>query len=98
MAGGHYKLDNLCAVVDLNRLQISGFTEDIMAAANNLDAYKYLEYLFLKLPNSNFASNPSVLDEYLPWADKVQLECRINTTETEINKKKDFIKRNSFTD
>ncbi len=59
------------------------------AAANNLDAYKYLEYLFRKLPNSNFASNPSVLDEYLPWADKVQLECRINTTETEINKKED---------
>ncbi|MCC8067801.1 MAG: transketolase [Lachnospiraceae bacterium] len=30
MAGGHYKLDNLCAVVDRNRLQISGSTEDIM--------------------------------------------------------------------
>ena len=59
------------------------------ATANNLDAYKYLEYLFRKLPNSNFASNTSVLDEYLPWADKVQLECRINTTATEINKKED---------
>ncbi|WLC65366.1 IS66 family transposase [Clostridium tagluense] len=59
------------------------------AAANNLDAYKYLEYLFRKLPNSNFASNSSVLDEYLPWADKVQLECRINTTETEISKKEE---------
>jgi transposase len=57
------------------------------ATANNLDAYKYLEYLFRRLPNSNFASNSSVLDEYLPWADKVQLECRINTTETEINNK-----------
>ena len=55
------------------------------AAANNLDAYKYLEYLFRRLPNSNFASNSSILDEYLPWADKVQLECRINTGETEIN-------------
>lgn len=31
MAGGHYKLDNLCAVVDRNRLQISGCTEDVMA-------------------------------------------------------------------
>lgn len=30
MAGGHYKLDNLCAVVDRNRLQISGSTEDVM--------------------------------------------------------------------
>lgn len=31
MAGSHYKLDNLCAVVDRNRLQISGNTEDVMA-------------------------------------------------------------------
>ena len=59
------------------------------AAANNLDAYKYLEYLFRRLPNSNFASNSSVLDEYLPWADKVQLECRIDTKETEISEKEE---------
>ena len=31
MAASHYKLDNLCAVVDRNRLQISGGTEDVMA-------------------------------------------------------------------
>lgn len=31
MAAGHYRLDNLCAVVDRNRLQISGNTEDVMA-------------------------------------------------------------------
>ncbi len=31
MAGGHYRLDNLCAVVDRNHLQISGSTEDVMA-------------------------------------------------------------------
>ena len=30
MAAGHYGLDNLCAVVDRNRLQISGSTEDVM--------------------------------------------------------------------
>ena len=30
MAGGHYKLDNLTAVVDRNRLQISGTTEQVM--------------------------------------------------------------------
>lgn len=30
MAASQYKLDNLCAVVDRNRLQISGNTEDIM--------------------------------------------------------------------
>ena len=31
MAAAHYKLDNLCAVVDRNRLQISGPTETVMA-------------------------------------------------------------------
>ena len=30
MAAGHYRLDNLCAVIDRNRLQISGSTEDVM--------------------------------------------------------------------
>ena len=30
MAAGHYKLDNLCAVIDRNHLQISGNTEDVM--------------------------------------------------------------------
>lgn len=31
MSGAHFKLDNLCAIVDRNRLQISGNTEDVMA-------------------------------------------------------------------
>ena len=57
------------------------------AAANNLDAYKYLEYIFCQLPNINFASNNSVLEEYLPWAEKVQLQCKIDTTE--INSKEE---------
>lgn len=30
MAGAHFRLGNLCAVVDRNRLQISGSTEDVM--------------------------------------------------------------------
>ena len=31
MAAGHFRLDNLCAVVDRNGLQISGKTEDVMS-------------------------------------------------------------------
>ena len=30
MAGGHYRLDNLCAVVDKNELQIDGWVRDVM--------------------------------------------------------------------
>lgn len=34
MAAGHYKLGNLCAVVDRNHLQISGTTEQVMTHEN----------------------------------------------------------------
>jgi len=30
MSAGHYKLDNLCAVIDYNKLQIDGTTEEVM--------------------------------------------------------------------
>lgn len=31
MSGAHYKLDNLCGIVDVNRLQIDGWTKDVMS-------------------------------------------------------------------
>ena len=31
MASGHYKLNNLCGILDYNRLQIDGFTEEVMS-------------------------------------------------------------------
>ncbi len=40
MAAGHYKLDNLCAVIDRNRLQISGCTEDVMAHDSQEERWK----------------------------------------------------------
>lgn len=51
------------------------------AKANNLDPYKYLEYIFSELPNADFLSNESILQEYLPWGDKAQLKCKVKTTE-----------------
>ena len=50
------------------------------ATANGLDAYKYLEYIFRQLPNLNFTPDDPILDEYLPWSEKVQLECKIQKT------------------
>lgn len=40
MAAGHYKLDNLCAVVDRNRLQISGPTEQVMTQEVQKDRWE----------------------------------------------------------
>lgn len=44
MSGAMYKLDNLCCVIDRNRLQISGSTEDVMALddlAKKLEAFNW---------------------------------------------------------
>lgn len=40
MAAGHYKLDNLCAIIDRNRLQISGGTEEIMTQDSQDERWK----------------------------------------------------------
>lgn len=34
MSGANYRLDNLCAIIDRNKLQISGTTEEVMALDN----------------------------------------------------------------
>ena len=59
------------------------------ATANNLDAYKYIKYIFQKLPNLRFTAEDPILDEYLPWSEKVQLECRIQNTGAEESKKEE---------
>lgn len=40
MSGAHYQLDNLCAIIDRNALQISGSTEQVMALENFADKWK----------------------------------------------------------
>jgi len=59
------------------------------ATANNLDPYKYLEYIFRHLPNLDFKSDDPILDSYLPWSEKVQLECKIQNAGTAGNKNKE---------
>ena len=39
MFAGHYKIDNLTAIIDRNRLQISGNTEDVMAQDNQISRW-----------------------------------------------------------
>ena len=46
------------------------------AKANNLNPSKYLNYLFEKLPNTDFIRNPDVLVDFLPWAKTVQEICQ----------------------
>lgn len=40
MAGAHFKLDNLCVTVDLNHLQISGTTEEVMNSSDLAEKFR----------------------------------------------------------
>lgn len=53
MAAGHYKLDHLCAVVDRNRLQISGNTEDVMAHDDLCQRFASFGWNVINVENGN---------------------------------------------
>lgn len=53
MAARQYKLDNLCAVVDRNRLQISGNTEDIMGHDDLCERFKSFGWNVIDVKNGN---------------------------------------------
>lgn len=55
MAGGHYKLDNLCAIVDRNRLQISGCTEDVMAHDSQEERWASFGWHVISINGNDYA-------------------------------------------
>lgn len=55
MSGGHYKLDNLCAVVDRNRLQISGSTEDVMAQDDLEERFRSFGWHVIQVDGNDIA-------------------------------------------
>jgi len=44
--------------------------------ANGLDPEKYLAYIFSKLPNTDFRMKPELLENFLPWSDAIQQNCK----------------------
>lgn len=46
------------------------------AKANGLNPYKYLHYIFSKLPGVQFGQQPELLEDYLPWSPEIQKTCR----------------------
>ena len=53
MAAGHYQLDNLCAVVDRNRLQISGNTEDVMGHDDLHERFRSFRWNVIDVADGN---------------------------------------------
>lgn len=56
MAAGHYRLDNLVAVVDRNRLQISGSTEQVMAEDDVAERFAAFGWHAVVVKNGNDTS------------------------------------------
>ena len=54
MAGKQYKLDNLCAIVDRNRLQISGCTEDVMAHDSQIERWSSFGWHVISVNGNDF--------------------------------------------
>lgn len=53
MAASHYKLDNLCAIIDRNRLQISGSTEDVMHHDSQVERWSSFGWHVIDVKNGN---------------------------------------------
>lgn len=53
MAAGHYKLDNLCAIVDLNHLQITGTTEQVMNSADLAQKFRDFGWNVVEVRDGN---------------------------------------------
>lgn len=53
MAAAQYKLDNLCATVDLNGLQISGTTDEVMSTASLAEKFKSFGWNVIEIADGN---------------------------------------------
>lgn len=63
MAAGHYKLDNLCAVVDRNRLQISGDTEEVMGHDDLGERFASFGWNVIEVDGHNFEELDEAFNE-----------------------------------
>jgi transketolase len=61
MAAGHYKLANLCAIVDVNRLQIDGWVKDVMSVEPLKDKYAAFGWNVLEIDGHDM---PQILQAF----------------------------------
>lgn len=59
MAAAQYKLDNFCATVDLNGLQISGTTDEVMSTASLVEKFKSFGWNVIEVEDGNSCSQLS---------------------------------------
>ena len=73
MAASQYKLDNLCAVVDRNRLQISGCTEDVMHEDDLAARFESFGWYVLCVPGNSVQALHEAFEEAKEMKNKPTL-------------------------
>ena len=73
MAAAQYKLDNLTAIIDRNRLQITGNTEDVMALEPLADKWRSFGWEVVEVDGHDIAQLVNVLDSVPLQAEKPSL-------------------------
>lgn len=63
MAAHQYRLDNLCAVVDRNRLQISGCTEDVMAQDDQMQRWAAFGWHVISAKGNDYGELKAAFEE-----------------------------------
>lgn len=63
MAAHQYRLDNLCAVVDRNRLQISGCTEDVMAQDDQMQRWAAFGWHVIRAKGNDYGELKAAFEE-----------------------------------
>ena len=63
MAAGHYKLDNLCAIIDENGLQIDGRTEDVIGPAPFEEKFRAFGWHVISVDGHDYTALKAAFDE-----------------------------------
>ncbi|MEN6519816.1 MAG: transketolase [Armatimonadota bacterium] len=63
MSASQFKLDNLCAIVDRNRLQIDGWTKDVMNIEPIADKYRDFGWQVIEINGHDIAQIMAAFDE-----------------------------------
>ncbi|MFH1645085.1 MAG: transketolase [Candidatus Omnitrophota bacterium] len=63
MTSAHYKLDNLCAMIDFNKLQIDGFLCDVMSLEPVIEKWQAFGWHVIEIDGHNFHHIMDALDE-----------------------------------
>lgn len=45
------------------------------ALANDLKVYEYLVYLLKQMPNTDFRTNPELIENFVPWSKTLPASC-----------------------